>query len=374
MPALTHSSVVGSSTAARVLQCPASIDMSRQAPRPPESTYAAEGTALHMAVEHILLHDLQPADVVGLKFNGYEMTAELVAECVEPCLRAFEIDVADHPFLVEQRLPFPGIEGAFGTGDVIVLYEDGTLAGGMDWKFGAGVPVSAENNPQAMFLLCGQRAKYGRNEYGYYTFSFIQPRNGGYKTASYTDHDLDLFETALHHAVYARRDEIQQGKECRFCPAKLICPAQREMLRDMEKRTLLAAELGELLDRADRLKELVAAAEEMATELLSKGTPVPGLKLIAGKMGARRWKDEDGAIATLTDAGVDAMTAPQIVTPAEAERRAKKAGMDIDLTDITIQSQCAPRLVREAHPAPALVTKAEGLAALAAYANARPRA
>jgi len=356
-----HSSVVGSSTAKRVLACPRSIDLAAMCPPAPESPYAAEGSALHMAVEHALLHGMFAHELVGSEFYGMMITKDLVEECIVPCLDA--IDRLDpEKFFVERRGAFPGIDGAFGTADVVTLHDDGTLRGIVDWKFGAGVPVSAEGNPQAMFLLCSQRAEHGRNGDGYYQATFVQPRLGYDHTAVYTDAELDLFETALHRAVYSRRDEMSSGDHCRWCPARVICPIKTAALETLRKRMAAADTLPAILDAAQDARDIIAAAEELALDLLGRGIDVPGYKLVRGR-GARKWVDEQDAVDFLNGNQVNPWQERKVVSPAQAEKRlGKRRPLRDGLAETT---PGALKVAPESDKAPAVRVNGAGLEALA---------
>lgn len=373
MPALAHSQVVGSSTAKRVLACPASIDLCEKAPAAPSSAYADEGSALHLAVEHILHHDLEGPEIIGMTFRDYEITEDLLYECVLPCVEAADDFIGDRPFLIEKRLPFPGIPGAFGTGDLMVFRDDGTLYGVADWKFGGGVQVTAKGNAQAKFLACGGRAAYGIHED--VKVMFVQPRLGGRTDDTFTAADLDVFETELIHAVNSRRDEIAMGDHCRFCSAKLICPAQHRMLADLEKRQLIAEELPDLLARAEHVAQLVKAAQDMAYDLVSSGTPVEGYKLIEGKELPREFADDAEALSMFAEYhGISLATEPKPITVAEVERRVtKKTKKTFKFEDgsaiLKPRRKGKHRLVSVEHPAPAVLTKGAPRAKLAALAK-----
>lgn len=356
-----HSSVVGSSTAKRVLACPRSIDLAATMPPAPESPYAAEGSALHMAVEHALLHGLFAHELIGSEFYGLTITEELAWECIDPCLEA--VDRLDpERFFVERRGAFPGIDGAFGTADVVTLHDDGTLRGVVDWKFGAGVPVSAEGNAQAMFLLCAQRAEHGRNGDGFYQATFVQPRLDYDHTAVYTDEELDMFETELHRAVYSRRDEMAAGDHCRWCPARIICPIKTAALETLRKRKVTADMLPAILDVVQDARDIIAAAEEMALDLLSRSLDVPGYKLVRG-LGARKWADEKKAVDFLNGNQVNPWQERKIVSPAQAEKLlGKRRPLRDGLVETTPGSL---KVAPESDKAPAVRVNGAGLEALA---------
>ena len=51
---MSHSDIVGGSTAKRVMNCPGSVKLCQQMPPKPTSKYAEEGTRLHDAMHQIL--------------------------------------------------------------------------------------------------------------------------------------------------------------------------------------------------------------------------------------------------------------------------------------------------------------------------------
>jgi hypothetical protein len=153
---MLHSNIVGSSTAKRRLACPGSIDLEAAAPVPPESPYAAEGTALHSAMEYLLTEDDATLDqATGMTFYHHVISPERAA-LLDFCLKAFNgVVTPGTEYDVEKTYPFPRIPGAFGTGDIAYFASD--RVGVVDWKFGGGVFIPAEDNAQMKFLLCGMR-------------------------------------------------------------------------------------------------------------------------------------------------------------------------------------------------------------------------
>ena len=81
-----------------------------------------------------------------------ELVLEKLAEAKAQC--------GDAMILIEQRLDFSHIvpEG-FGTGDVIILCDDYVEV--IDLKYGKGVPVSAQDNPQARLYALGAINLFG---------------------------------------------------------------------------------------------------------------------------------------------------------------------------------------------------------------------
>src|SRR5262249_47020845 len=136
----------GGSVAARVLNCPASVDLARKVPAylSKVSAYADRGTTLHAALAGLIDESEHSVErVVGKTFNAYTVTREAAEFALAPAL-AYGNSLLDAPgaeFFLEARLAFPTITGAFGTADLLV--RNGNTINAVDFKFGSGVRVLA---------------------------------------------------------------------------------------------------------------------------------------------------------------------------------------------------------------------------------------
>ncbi len=149
---MSHSNIVGGSTAKRVINCPGSVALCQKVPPKPSSKYADEGTLLHNVMAELLGSDKPLRELVGMRFNDIELTNELAGEKVLPALEALnEIDPeAKLEYAVEQTVSFGDfLPGVFGSCDLIGRIGDRAIV--LDWKFGDGVAVEAEENPQLLF-------------------------------------------------------------------------------------------------------------------------------------------------------------------------------------------------------------------------------
>ncbi len=145
---MQHSKIVGGSTAKRVINCPGSVALVQKMPPQVESKYAAEGTMLHACMED-LLADGELGDVI----TKNNLTDDQVDK-LQFCLDALdEIDPQqDLIFNQEVEVEFKGVkglEGVFGNVDLIGRLGERVIV--LDWKFGHGVMVDAEENPQCLF-------------------------------------------------------------------------------------------------------------------------------------------------------------------------------------------------------------------------------
>ena len=147
-----HSSIVGGSTASRVIKCPASVALCAKMPPKPSSKYADEGTLLHNAIAEILEKDIQAHEIIGFKYKELEVTQELFDEKIVPALECLDqVDPeCEMRIAVESEVDFGEyLPGVFGSADVIGRLGDRAIV--LDWKFGSGVIVNAEENYQGMF-------------------------------------------------------------------------------------------------------------------------------------------------------------------------------------------------------------------------------
>lgn len=222
-PAKLHSSIVGGSSAGRVLACSGSIRLSAEAIGK-SSIYAEEGTSLHMAMEAILSEDTLPERVMGRKFGRFTMVEDEHLQPLQDAVAAFERIVGTKEFELERRDPLPEIPGAFGTTDVTYFNRGGVFEGIIDWKFGEGHKVMAGENGQMMFYL---RSQYARFE----PFlvddtckaTIVQPRLQHEDTAIYTPEELVGFATELAAAI-SGPEEFHRGEWCHWCAGKRRCP------------------------------------------------------------------------------------------------------------------------------------------------------
>ena len=146
---MKHSTVVGGSTAKRVMACPGSVALVARAPVMPSSTYADKGTLLHTAISEYLLGE---DNVIGTTYEGHTLDQEMYDDKLQPALDL--LDELDPDGLmkmaVETRVGFGNyLPGAFGSCDL--LGRIGNTAYVIDWKFGDGIAVSADDNEQLMY-------------------------------------------------------------------------------------------------------------------------------------------------------------------------------------------------------------------------------
>jgi len=327
----SHSLIVGGSTAKRVINCPGSVALVAKMPPKDSSTYADRGTLLHNAMATILDSDtVTPESMLWTTFKGETLTGELLNEKILPALAA--LDAIDPEgvmeYAVETVVGFGAyLPGVFGSADL--LGRLGNRAVVLDWKFGDGVAVSAEENEQGLFYAAAAM----RTPETAWVFEgaeeveivIVQPP--AVKRWVTTVKRVKEFERSLKRAVKASTmpdAAIVVGDHCRWCNAKPLCPKMTgavDRAVKVQLENLPAETIGAYLGNADLLEDWIKDLRALAMTMMEGGTRVPGYKLVA-KRSVRKWLDERKAEYALAALGIDP-TKLELVSPAQAEKLLK---------------------------------------------------
>lgn len=327
-----HSTIVGGSTAKRVIACPGSVALVQQVPPKPSSSYADEGTLLHNVIAAVLDSDKRPEDFLGTMHNGIELTQDRLESKLLPALAVLnEIDPdGQMEYAVEQVVGFgDAIPGVFGSADLVGRIGNRGIL--LDWKFGDGVAVEAEENPQALFYTAAAL----RTEATRWAFEgvetveviIVQPPH---VRRWVTDLDrVRRFEADLILAVRQAQQPdapLAGGDHCRWCAAKSICPVVTGAVERARRENIKAVNVDRLVEALGQIELLegwIKDAREMATQLLEAGVDVPGWKMVP-KRATRQWVNEGTALTALTEAGCSAEELTELKSPAQVEKVLKK--------------------------------------------------
>lgn len=373
-----HSSVVGGSTAGRLLNCPGSFQATLALPPSVgvPSEYAEEGTFAHAVMAQLM--ERRQADEslplitavtgwVGDEFYDRKLTSNHLESMIVPALYALAelerfygggFSVA----AVERSVAFPGVPGAFGTVDLILRSKTHVLH--IDWKFGSGTPVAATYdtpvgelvNPQLMFYLTAARASI-RNIYQQSGFhgprsklvvAIIQPRGDvALSHTMVTYKEIRYFREDVERAVIAAlapNPVRSKGEHCRYAPCKVACPLWTGPLLDLSvlepvpppvnSREPSPTAYAEYLAKAKVLLDLAAMLkQEVDAQMhsyLEAGGQIPGWRLKA-KVKQRQWVDEAVVKKALKKLGFDDQDIWQkkLQTFASVDATAKRLGVKI---------------------------------------------
>ena len=359
-----HSSIVGGSTAKRVIGCPGSVALCAKMPPKPSSKYADEGTLLHNVMDLILTTGQTPESFVGMEYEGIKLTEELINEKVYPALAA--LDAVDPnkemEYATETRVGFGDLlPGVFGSTDL--LGRIGQRAFILDWKFGSGVPVGAEDNPQLMFYAAAAmrtpEVQWVFDECDEIECIIVQPPS--VKRWVTDKKRIKAFEQELLMAVKIAQlpdAPINTGDHCRWCAAKPTCPKMTgavDRAVHAQLDILNVAQISSYLKQADMLEQWITDLRALAHQVLEAGKPVPGYKLVA-KRAIRQWGDDDQALVAMLNEGIpeEELTTVKVISPAQAEKVLKKHGKQLPANQVVAVSS-GSTLAEESDPRPAVL-------------------
>ena len=356
-----HSKIVGGSTAKRVIACPGSVALSVDVPNL-STSYALDGSLCHNVIAEVLDKGQAPEQFLGVSFDsGPKLTDTHIADKLRPALALFADEVdpdGETAFTVETRVDFGEfLPGVFGTIDLLGRRGDRAIV--LDWKFGDGVMVDAEENEQLLFYAAAAL----RTRSVAWVFDgakdlelvIIQPPM--IRRWVTTFERVRQFEVELARAVKiatAPGAPLAVGDHCRFCPAKVICPemtgaVDRALRTQLEK--LGTDQIGTALSMADRLEEWIAAVRAAAHKMLTEGVPVTGYKLVP-KRATRQWVDAERAVEVL-GSQID-MYEKTVLSPAKAEKALKKIKSSLP-DDLVVAVSSGDTIAPESDPRPATV-------------------
>lgn len=395
-------SPVGGSTAERVLNCTASVQLCAKYPNV-ETEFAAEGSACHEAIDLILMGKTRKdTDVIGVMFNGIEMTRELFDDAIVPALDMFDAldkELGGIDFFNEQRVTFPGIpmpvyddhgnvigtheDSAFGTADIVGRSKDRTLV--WDWKFGRGKAVYAEANPQLMYYAYASAHTAPTSQFfdrdRPIELFICQPRvNDGEPFTRWMTSmiQLDAFALELRQAVqraFSPEAEFRLGPWCQFCNGKRGCPLYTNKVQEVGllSREQIEAELERWLPYADTMIAWGKDVKDAAHRMLEEGGAIPGWKLVAGRA-MRNWTDEAKVLRYFGKIGLPAADrhVKKIVSPAQAEAALKRNGLPTELPAALVDKKASgTTLAPESDKRPAVALAGDALKRLADRLAAR---
>ena len=371
---MQHSNIVGGSTAKRVIACPASVKLVQQIPaKDVPNEHADRGTLLHNVIAEVLEYKLHPEEFLGTKYNDQVLTEELIHEKLDPALAAFKevgFEYTGDNYMVETRVGFGDfMPGVFGSTDV--LGRIGNRAVVLDWKFGDGVLVDAEENYQLLFYAAAamrtDAAKWVFDGAEEIECIIVQPPE--IRRWTTTPQRVALFEQELRRAVAESQTEaprLDAGDHCRWCAAKPICPkmtGQVERVLQTKLQALPIDQIAAQLEQADTIENYIKDLRALATQMLENGQAVPGYKLVA-KRGTRQWVNEDEVHTWYNTRfnNVDDIYERKLKSPAQLEKVLKKVKVELP-SELVVSISSGSTLAPESDSRPAVLQIGKQLAA-----------
>lgn len=303
------------------------------------SPYMAEGTLAHSICE-LKARNYFIETMTKRKFNS-EMKKLKQDENYQEEMDGYTDTYIDYLKEVAMRLrvkPTVAIEmkvdyskyakGGFGTADCLMLVGKDLYV--IDFKYGKGVPVSSEENPQLKLYALGALEKYKiiypiENIH----LCIVQPRLNNTSEYELKREDLEKWGDEVvipaSEKAYLGIGDYVLGEHCRFCKAKGCCAARagknlkaiedfkpieydkkqkNTSLDKVAKGILTNSEIGTILSQTTDVEAWAKDLRSYALDCILKGENIEGWKAVAGKSN-RILVDQDKAFKLITDYGID---------------------------------------------------------------------
>lgn len=374
MPPIKHA-LLGASSAARWIACTPSAQATANLPDE-ETKYAAEGTRAHELCEYTLRHNLagwedgKPFDPMYDWYGGEgTVTPEMLkaANQYVSFIHELWMSFPRRPgVFIEQEVDVSRwVPQGFGTCDCLLI--GGGLLQIIDFKYGQGVPVNPERNPQLMYYALGAYELFREtDEIEVVRMSIVQPRmqeepqTWELPLADLLSWAREVLAPAAHMA-WRGEGEFATGEHCRFCKAHPNCRAWKDKYGPLvgfepypEPATLSDEELGEWLQKLEGLAAYAKDLEEYAQQALLDGRSLPGWKLVQGHS-TRKWTDQDAAFRQMEHDGIDeAMLYTRTpISLTAAEKMIGKKKFAETMSAFITRAPGAPKLAAASDPRPA---------------------
>lgn len=332
-----------------------------------ESGAAKEGTAAHALCEHKLKKALRMRSrrpVSDYDSDEMEECSDAYVDFVMEQVEAAKQTCKDPIVLIEQRLDFTDyVPEGFGTGDCIIV-SDGKLHI-VDFKYGMGILVEAEENPQMMIYALGALGLYDAlYDIREVSMTIFQPRRENISTWTIPVEQLrDWAENELKpkaQMAYNGEGEYLPGEWCTFCRAAVRCRARAEeklKLAQMEFKLpplLTDAEIEEILlvlpDLTKWANEITAYATDAA---VSHGKEWRGFKVVEGRS-VRKYRDEEKVAEAAMDAGYKDIYRRSLITMTEMQKLMGRKNFEAILGSLIYKPPGKPTLVPVTDKRPAM--------------------
>lgn len=379
-------SFLSASGAHRWLACPASALLEQKFPDT-SSEAAAEGTLAHELAELKLRHYFHTVDFGRQKYTRavnklkkgplWQSEMEGYTDDYLEFVKATALEFESTPSCgIEKRVYFGEYTLAdpkdrnegYGTADCVLI--GGGVIHVIDFKYGKGVAVSAEGNPQLALYALGAYEAY-KVLYPIETvrLSIIQPRIAAEPSTWETSiQELMAWgDYVKSRAELARSGtgDFQPGEsQCRFCRAKAQCRARADaniqLAFETQKKPPLISneEVGDYLQKGEDVAKWLKDLQDYALAECLAGRAVPGWKAVEGR-GSREWTDADAAFEHLIASGTpeEMLYEKKPLTLAQVEKLVGKTEFAKQVGVYVTKNPGKPALVKETDKREAITNK-----------------
>jgi len=336
------------------------------------SIFAEEGTAAHALAEYKLKKYLGTnTEKPVSEFDGEELeyyTDMYLDFAIEVIEKAKE-NCNDPIILIEQKLDYSCfVPEGFGTGDIVVV-ADNTLDI-VDLKYGRGVVVMANDNPQMKLYALGALVLFDfLYDIENIRMTICQPRLENISTFEMSKEELlNWAEKELKpkaELAINGEGEFIPGEHCRFCKARYTCRARADEMLSLAKHDfklpamLTEEEIAEVLNLSQRISQWADDVYAYATEkAINEGIQWKGFKLVEGRSN-RKYINEDEVIKTCMENGITDIYKQSLKGISEMEKLMGKKRFNEVLGSLVVKPKGKLTLVAESDKREAIKNTAE---------------
>lgn len=346
------------------------------------SVYADEGTLAHRLAELSLRAFFEGKDTAaGLAeamsnplFNNTMMEyitayvafiGERMADAKSRC--------GDPLIFIEQQIDVSTyVPEGFGTADCVII-ADGIMDV-IDFKYGAGVPVSAEDNPQMKIYGLGCLLEFGWcYDIKAVRMTIYQPRIDNISTAMLSNESLtEWADSILKPRAQMAWDGVGPfnpgDHQCKWCKVGATCKARAEYQMELAAKEFEDAalmdnvEIADVLERLPGLLAWVKQVEAYAQDAaINHGERFPGFKVVEGRAN-RKYTNEHAIALRLKKAGfptADIYKPKELLGITAMEKLVGKVKLAELVGGLIEKPTGAPTLVPESDKRPELNTAAK---------------
>lgn len=363
--------ILSASSSHRWIACPPSALECAKLPDA-SSEFAKQGTDAHRLSEYKLKKSLgekvhNPQKRLAYFDEEMDESSNDYAQFVMEKLATAKERCKDPMVMVEQHLDFSRwVPEGFGTGDCLIVSDDTLVI--IDYKYGFGVLVEAEKNPQMMCYALGALELFdGIYDIKNVEMTIFQPRRDNVSTYVISKNDLLSWAEEVLRPVAELaakgEGEYRAGDHCRFCKIKATCRKRAEYNLEMAKydfampSKLEDGEVEVILEKVDEMVAWANDVKEYALQQALSGKQWDGWKVVEGRAN-RRYINEEAVAAKVEAAGFNPYEKKLLGITAMTKQLGKNRFEEL-LNELIEKPQGKPVLVPESDKRPAMHTAAD---------------
>lgn len=331
------------------------------------SSAAEEGTAAHAFCEHKLKKALRRRSKRPVSDYDSDEMQEYTDSYVDYVLEQLEVakqTCKDPMVLIEQKVDFSEyVPDGYGTADCIIVSDDTLQI--IDFKYGIGVLVDAEQNTQLMCYSIGALNIFDSlYDIKQVTMHIFQPRRENVQNWTIPADELKAWaENELKPKAQMALNgegEYHPGEWCQFCKAAVRCRARAEEKLRLARQEfkmpplLTDSEIEEVLTILPDLTKWADGILAYATDAaVNHGKEWNGFKVVEGRS-VRKYKDEELVAQAAKDHGYTDIYRQSLITMTDMQKLMGKKQFEQILGDLIVKPQGKPTLVPVTDKRPAM--------------------